>query len=108
MSEFSTAMAVAWDPAVQVFGEKLVFDGSATQYDCVIHSLDLTNEVQPGRPGRTVILSGRVAMRATDWTASAAAKGSRLTVGGTPARIINDPDIGFGSDTAILELGPLN
>lgn len=108
MSEFSTAMAIAWNPAKQVFGEKLVFSGSATEYDCVIHELSVSNEIQQGRPGRSVVLAGRVLLKSTDWIASGAAKGSRLTVGGSAARIINDPDVGYANDTTTLELGPIN
>lgn len=108
MSEFSTAMAIAWTPAKQVFGETLTFDGSATQYDCVIHELNVSNEIQQGRPGRSVVLSGRVLIKSTDWIASGAAKGSRLTVGGSAARVMNDPNVGYASDTTTLELGPIN
>lgn len=108
MSEFSTAMAIAWNPAKQVFGEKLVFTGSATEYDCVIHELNVSNEVQQGRPGRSVVLAGRVLLKLTDWVSSGAAKGSRVTVGGSAARVTNDPDVGYASDTVVLELGPIN
>lgn len=108
MSTFATAMASAWDPAVSVFGDTIVFfdDVLAVAYNCIIHDLQLSTEVNNPRPGRVAVLSGQVVMKATDWVLAAGAKGSRVVVGGADARVLNDPDIGYSGDTVTLVLGP--
>lgn len=104
MSEFSDNMAHAWSTSTRVFGDTIAI-GAAT-YDCVIHTLELTTEVVPGRPGRVEVLTGQVIMKLADWTAAGGAKGTRVTVGGAEARVLNNPDVGFTADTVTLILGP--
>ena len=101
-------MASAWGSAVAVFGDTIVFadDVLAVAYNCVVHDLQFSTEVDNPRPGRVAVLSGSVVMKATDWTTVGGAKGSRVAVGGADARVLNDPDIGFTGDTVTLVLGP--
>lgn len=106
MSEFSDSLVSAWTTSVRVFGETILFGVSPTAYDCVIHDLAYSTEVEGNRAGRSAVLSGSVIMKASDWTAANGQKGIVCTVGGASARVLNDPAIGFGSDTVTLVLGP--
>lgn len=104
MSEFSDNLSLAWTTSVRIFGDTITID--AVDYDCVIHAMSYSTEVVGNRPGRTAILAGEVVMTAANWTASAGAKGTRVTVGGADGRVLNDPAVGFTSDTVTLVLGP--
>lgn len=106
MSEFSDAFSEVWDTSTRVFGDTIVIGDDPTEYNCVIHSLDFSDEVVPGRPGRTAILRGEVVVKAADWAAAGGAKGVQVTVGGASGRVLNHPQVGFTSDTVILVLGP--
>lgn len=106
MSEFSDALSLAWTTSARVFGETILFGVSATAYECVIHDMAYSTEVENNRPGRVAVLSGSVVMKASDWTAAAGQKGIICTVGGASARVLNDPDVGYTADTVTLVLGP--
>ena len=106
MSTFSDAMGTAWNSAVAVFGDTIIIGGGITAYNCVVHDLQYSTEVAPGRPGRSAILSGTVVMRAIDWNSAAGTKGIKVTVGSASARVINDPNIGYTSGEVTLVLGP--
>lgn len=105
MSEFSDALSTAWDTSVRVFGDVIAIGG--TDYDCVVHAMQYSTEVQGGRPGRVAVLSGTAVMKATDWTLASGRKGIVIAVGNADGRVLNDPNVGYTSDTVTLQLGPL-
>lgn len=104
MSQFSDAFEQATESAISVFGDTCTINGD--DYDCIIHSLAVSNEVVNGRPGRTELVQGVVIMRAADWATAAGAKGTLIAVGGGTYRVLNDPSKGFTSGTVELQLGP--
>ncbi len=104
MSEFSDNMALAWASSARVFGDTIVI--GALTFTCVVHDLSLSTEVENGRPGRQVVLSGSVVMQSADWVTAGGAKGTKVTVGGAEARVLNDPNVGYTADTVTLVLGP--
>jgi len=104
VSEFSDSFSLAWDTSARIFGDEVTI--GASTYDCVIHNLNRSTEVDGNRPGRLAVLSGEIVMKLADWTTSGGAKGTRVTVGGADGRVLNDPGVGFTSDTVTLVIGP--
>lgn len=105
MSEFSGAMASAWDPAVTIFGDTITVDD--VDYDCVIHGLGVTDGIGNNRPGRSQFAEGSVVMKRTDWVTSGQSKGARVVIGEVTYRVTNDPLKTATSDTVTLNIGPL-
>ncbi|MEY4489004.1 MAG: hypothetical protein RIQ79_1512 [Verrucomicrobiota bacterium] len=115
MSEFSDALALAFDPAIAVFGETCTVDGNT--YDCIPHATDGKENIRSGySAGRSREVNGTLYIRGADWTtiknirtaAGASTKGIRVTTSAGTFRVINDPDISVINDTAEFQLGPLN
>lgn len=114
MSEFSDALALAFDPGFAVFGETVTIDGET--YDSIPHAIDGSETIKGGySAGRSRDVTGIIYLRSVDWETIKAlrtakgltAKGLRVTTGAGTFRIINDPDISVVNDTAELQLGPL-
>jgi hypothetical protein len=116
MSDFSDAFADVFDAAAALFGDTCVIAG--TTYACVIHGFEAREEVRGGNTaGRQQDANGTLYLRGTDWEAAKVLllaagrrtpKGAPVTVAGDTFRIINDPEIGYDSDTVELQLGPLS
>jgi hypothetical protein len=116
MSDFSDAFADAFPAAVSVFGGTGACTIAGQAYDCIIHALDLQETIRGGTAGRQQETEAAIYLTAADWTDAKArilaagrrnTKGAHVTVGGATLRILNDPDVGYDSDTVELRLGPL-
>lgn len=105
MNGFSQAFASVWPASVTIFGDKCTLNN--TEYDCVIHILQASDGVVQNRAGRSENVVGTVIMKYADWVSAGGRKGHRILLPGGEFRIVNKPDVGYGSDTVELSIEAL-